>query len=191
MHDPYILLTRVGPFDLWHRDKGGRDGACGWFMRAHHGNPETLKKIESSFEFNWDRTLDIYDGTTSPLGLFDNSPFGWPVMSIHAIALNLFFLASLEHFGNQEKAWKFMRKRLFDILLFAENPSDSACQEWLHRYGIEERESRQERIHKAAVMIYGWVLRESRPWYRHPRWHVHHWRVTSRLLPKLSARILG
>jgi len=160
-------------------------------MRSHHGNPETLKKIESRFEFDWDRTIDIHDGTKSPLGLFDQSPFGWPVMSIHAIALNLFFLASLEHLGNRGKAWKFMRKRLFDILLFAENPSDSACQGWLHRYGIDERETRQERIHKAAVMIYGWVLRETRPWYRHPRWHVHHWRVTSRLLPKLSARILN
>lgn len=192
MHDPYILLTRVGPFDLWHRDKGGRDGACGWFMRAHHGSPETLRKIESRFEMEWDRTIQIHEGTHSPPGLFDCSPFGWPIMSIHAIALNLFFWAAFEHCGcNRDRAMKFMRKNLCEILLFAENPTDSAVHGWLHRYGIDERETCEERIHKAAVMIYGWVLRETRPWYRHPRWHVSHWRITCRWMPKLSRRILA
>lgn len=191
MRDPYTLIGRLGPFDLWHRDRGGVDGACGWFMRASHGKPDTLKKIESCFEMDWDRTLDLCDGTTSPLGLFDKSPFGWPVMSIHAIALNLFFLAAYEHFGSRDRAMRFMRRQLCEILIFAENPFDSACQGWLHRYGVDERETREERIHKAAVMIYGWILRESRPWYRHPRWHVGHWRLTVRWFPKLRARILA
>lgn len=191
MRDPFTLIGRFGPFDLWHRDKGGIDGACGWFMRANHGDPKMLERIERRFAMDWDRTIKLHDGASAPMGLFDESPFGWPVMSIHAIALNLLFWAAFEHFGcKRDPAMKFMRDNLVEILLFAENPTDSACQGWLHRYGIDERETRQDRIHKAALMIYGWVLRESRPWYRHPRWHVSHWRLTMRWLPALSARIL-
>jgi hypothetical protein len=195
MHDPYVLIGRLGPFDLWHRDKNGRDGACGWFMRASHGNPETLKKIESSFEFDWDRSTKLHNGTDAWLGLFtpmtDTFKNQFPNMSVHGVAINLFFLAALAHFGTRDKAMEFIKSELAEILLFAENPCDSAWHGWCRKYGTDGNEDREENIHKAAVMIYGWVLRATRPWYKHPRWHVHHWRITSRWLPALSSRILS
>jgi len=191
MRDPFTLIGSFGPFSLWHRDKGGRDGACGWFMRANHGDPEVLKRIESRFAFDWARSLNLHDGTTSQMGFFTDDPYGWPAMSIHAIALNLFFLAALEHFGSRKRAVKFLNEQLFEILLFAENPSDSPAQGWLRRYGVDEREDRKERISENARMVYGWILRASRPWYRHPRWHMNHWRLTMRWFPKLSEKILS
>lgn len=177
MHDPETLILRLGPLSLWHRDRNGVDGACAWFMRASHGSREVLKAIERRFDFDWDRTTRLHDGTLAPLGFFDGSPLNWPIMSIHAIALNLFFLAAVEHFGGRRKAMRFVQGNLALILIFAENPCDSPVQGWMHRFGIDESETREDRIRKAAAMIYGWILRATRPWYRHPRWHVHHWRI--------------
>jgi hypothetical protein len=173
------MIGYLGPWSLWHRDKGGIDGTCGWFMRANHGDAKVLKAIESLYSLEWDRTCKLHNGSVSYVGLFDTTPAGWPAMSIHAIALNLFSWAAWEHFGHdRDERDKFMQKNLFNILLFAENPVDSACHGWKHSYGINEHETREDRIHAAAVMIYGWILRKDRRWYQHPRWHVHHWRLT-------------
>jgi len=184
---------------IWHEDpcKGpGGDDSCGWFMRAHHGNKEVLERIVKKFEFDWDRVFepkheehDPDDGEfihkTYFCGLF--KPSGDPHLSVHAIVLNLFFMAAMEVFEsdgrtNWKRAKRFMKKHLLDILLFAENPMDSlfdgitrkfekGCGE---EYGTRQRE---ERIRNLASCIYGWILRAERPWYRHPRWHIHHWRL--------------
>lgn len=52
MKDPHSLLFSIGRLNVWHRDKGGRDGGCIHFMRAHHGDQKVLQKITSDFQFN-------------------------------------------------------------------------------------------------------------------------------------------
>lgn len=199
MHDPETLVKDFGFFQIWHVDpcKGpGGDDSCGWFMRAHHGDDEVLEKIVREFAFDWDRTFDTSrqgDGEDDEpsvrrvynCGLF--KPNGDPHLSVMAIALNLFWRAASVHFKsdgltNWKRANRFMKENLFDIMLFAENTLDSlhdgitrkfekGCGE---EYGIR---ARQERIRNMAACIYGWILRSERPWYRHPRWHIHHWRI--------------
>jgi hypothetical protein len=179
MRDPYVLLAGKFGVCLWHRDKDGVDGACGWFMRANHGSHEVLESIERRFALDWTHQVQTRNMGETNTALFDNTQFSWPTMSIHGIALNLFFMASFEHFKHdRKKTIKFMQSNLFEILLFAENPIDSAHHGWLHQFGFDEKKSREERIHSSAVMIYGWILRATRPWYKHPRWHIHHWRVS-------------
>lgn len=177
MYDPYTMVRRFGPITLWHRDRAGVDGACGWFMRAHHGNPTILKAIENSFAQDWSRQCHTHNLGVTQVGLFDQKDFA--AMSVHGIALNLFWLAAYHHFlHNREKVVKFMRRNLAEILLFAENPVDSAHTSWVHTFGYDDRKTREDRIHTAASMVYGWILRATRPWYKHPRWHIHHWRIT-------------
>lgn len=181
---------------IWHKDpeRGpGGDDSCGWFMRAHHGNQEVLAKIIKRFDEDWDRVYTTKkedhgpdDGKLVPrtyyFGYFhpQDSGAGMPNMSVSAIVLNLFFLAANEHFNsngltNWRKTRRWMQKNLFDILLFAENPTDSLRDSIVRKWGTDT--SREERIRSMAATIYGWILRETRPWYRHPRWHVHHWRL--------------
>lgn len=78
---------------------------------------------------------------------------------------------------------KFLQKNMAEIILFAENPFDSMFDSITLKFHNEpktESESvrqRKERIHNMASMIYGWILRQDQPWYKHARWHVHHWKI--------------
>jgi hypothetical protein len=185
MHDPHIMIIgihkKLFTFQLWHKDPclDGSDDSCGWFPRARHGDKAMLKKIENAFEFEWDR-------------MFENKYFcGWfcpdgdPHLSPMAITLNMFLNAGIQMFG-RDKTIKFMQKHLVNLLLFAENNVDSLHDGLTRKFEIgcgeaHTVEKRKERIHSMAVCIYGWMLRETRPWWRHPRWHIWHWEINFRL----------
>ena len=166
MRDPEILVLAVGPFTLWHHDPctDGSDDSCGWCPRARHGNPAVLRRIKSGVAMDW-------------MHLF--SDLGNPLMSTAGIVINLFWWAAFEHFKNPRLARRWMRRNLFEILFFAENPTDSLHSAITGKYG-EDREGQAARIERLSQCVYGWVLRETRPWWRHPRWHVWHWRISCR-----------
>lgn len=170
-------------------------------MRAYHGNTAVLEEIQKRFGHCWDDVFepkkedhDDEDGPFKPRiyfrGLF--TPNGDANFSVHAIVLNLFFVAAgvvfSKHDGRSwgrawEKSTRFMQRNLFDILMFAENPTDSLRDSILRVFeegcGVhyDAKKHRAERIASMASCIYGWILRESRPWWKHPRWHIHHWKI--------------
>lgn len=174
--------------DIWHHDpeKDGSDDSCGWFMRARHGDKETLERIVKRFTYEWDNTFTP-EGTNKVYysGLF--KPDGDPVMSVLGITLNLFHIAANEHFQSDgqtmwKKSRRFLKKNLLEIMLFAENPVDSLHDGITRKFekGCDEKHTparREERIRSMAGCIYSWILRKERPWYRHPRWHIWHWEV--------------
>lgn len=173
---------------IWHVDPckpgfGGSDDTCGWFMRAHHGNPEVLEKIIKRFSFDWDSTFKSEgSGKVYFTGIFypEDAGAGMPNMGVTAVALNLFFLAVGEYFAstghtNWKRARKWMQDNLFDIMFFAENPTDSLRAAIVRQWGTEK--NKEERIREFAAIIYGYILRREQKWWRHPRWHVHHWQI--------------
>lgn len=208
MHDPLTVAWEIkSPFKnergyrspiitIWHRDpeKGpGGDDSCGWFNRAHHGDPKVLDKIEKRFSEDWDRTW-TYDPAedggnddedragkrTYARGLF--FPNGMPRYSIPGIVLNLFFMAANEHFQSNgitmwKKSKRFLKDNLLDILLFAENPVDSLHDSLVLTFRSGDEPPTKERISNMAAIIYGWVLRADQIWWKHPRWHIHHWEL--------------
>lgn len=180
--------------NIWHEDPESdhTDDSCGWFPRARHGNQELRKKIAKEFEFDWDRNYKSESGRLYLTSLFD--PNGNPNMSTHGIVLNLFWTAAFYFFKqNHRKANRFMQRNLWDILFFAENPTDSLRNEIArvfydpaeHKPSQKERE-RKERIKEMADLIYGWILRKQRPWWKHPKWHIWHWRIQIPLLQKFK-----
>lgn len=171
---------------IWHVDpcKDGTDDSCGWFQRARHGDKAVLEKIVKRFEMDWDRVFESDGGTSYPCGYF--LPNGDPHFSVHGIVLNLFFMAAIEVFSGEPGEWgkakRYMHRHLVDILIFAENPVDSLHDGITRKFewGCKEpytKRARDERIRSMAGCIYAWILRDIRPWYRHPRWHIHHWKV--------------
>lgn len=191
MHSPETLIYSCWLFDLWHVDprKGGSDDSCGWFKRGHHGDPKVLEAIRKDFEFDWDRTYspskedhDDDDGEFQEQVYFSGlfKPNGDPVHSVHAIVLNLFFIAALEVFKSRRNAVKYLNAHLFEILFFAENPVDSLFSGITRKFEIgcgekQTKQGRADRIERMASCIYGYILRDTQKWWQHPRWHVHHW----------------
>lgn len=177
---------------IWHVDpeKDGSDDSCGWFMRAHHGDEKVLTEIIKAFEWDWDRVFKSDSGKTYHCGYFhpEDDGAGMPNMSVSAIVLNLFFIAAGLHFEstgctNWRKARRWMQRNLFDILLFAENLHDSMRDGIIRKWGCDTK--REDRIRQTASCIYGWILRQQRPWYRHPRYHIWHWKIQVPLFQKL------
>lgn len=178
--EPFITIWHVDP------ERDGSDDSCGWFMRARHGDKSVLEKIEKRYEFDWDRIFNS-DGTNNVYFCGYFTPDGDPHFSVQGIVLNLFFVAAGVVFQsdgrtNWKKARRFMRRHLFDILMFAENPTDSLFDGITRKFEIgcgevHTPERRKARIHGMAGCVYAWILRETRPWYRHPRWHIWHWKL--------------
>jgi len=160
---PWEKDYRASFITIWHRDpqRDGSDDSCGWFMRCRHGDQSVLEKIKADFAFNWDPDYG---------GWFDKE--GNPLFSTMAIVLDMFRIAAFKHFDGRGAADRFIQKHLAHILHFAENPVDSMHSSITGKYGIERR---QDRIDRAASIIYGCVLRWTRPAWKHPRWHFWHW----------------
>jgi len=172
-HTPFITI--------WHNDPetDGSDDSCGWFMRSKHGDKKILEKIIKEFKFNWDSSFTGENNHTYYTGYF--KPDGTINMSIHGIVLDLFFRATyivLNH--NFKKTDKYLNKNLAQILHFVENPRDSLHTSITRKFenacGQEyNARVRKEWIERTASIIYGYILRSVRPWYKHPRWHIWHW----------------
>lgn len=199
MHDPSTLAFdirypwkdkdnfRNSFIRIWHVDpeKDGTDDSCGWFISSRHLDQAVLDKIIKEFELDWD---DVFEGKYN-CGLFLEN--GQPHFSVSGITLNLFYKAALQIFiarqkGEgykwQKKARNYIQKHLADILLFAENPTDSLFDSITRKFeeGCKEeytKEKRDERIKRMASIIYSYIERDLRPWYKHPKWHVHHWKI--------------
>lgn len=176
MHDPYTQILNLGPVTLWHKDpeKHGDDDSCGWFLRSYHGNKATMDKVVKEFEFNFKHNYWFHED-------------GTPVFSTIGIVLCMYRAAAWIVFNH--KHWnrynRFINKHLANIMHFAENPTDSLhtaiTSEMYYRTVEHDRsivESREDRIRHLASVVYGDIIRKLRPWYRHPRWHIHHWRFT-------------
>ena len=182
------FIADLDLFTVWHVDpckgKGG-DDTCGWFKRAWHGDEKVLRAIEKRFEFDWDRVFDSDSGNSYFRGYF--KPNGDPHLSVQGIVLNLFFDAINEVYKcdgrtNWKRSKKWMAKHHFEIVMFAENPTDSLFDSITRKFekgcGEEHGErEREERIRQMASVIYGWVLRAEQKWWQHPRWHIHHWSI--------------
>lgn len=153
---------------IWHKDPCKRgnwrsDDSCGWFIRAGHCDQEKINGTIKDFDFEWCNEWG---------GWFNED--GTPRLSVMAITLGMFSIAAKHHFGTWDKSNKFMKKNLYEIVRFAENNIDSLFDSITGKYGFPER---SERIKSMAEIVYPWVARSSRPWYKHPCWHIHHWEI--------------
>jgi hypothetical protein len=177
MHDPMTVAHEIkwpwknkhghrgSIFTIWHVDPetDGTDDSCGWFKRARHGDPKALEQIRKDFAFEFQYWFN---------------DAGYPQFSVIAISIDMYTKAVWVVFKrNRRKVNRFMKKYLYEIIRFAENPTDSLHPSITSKYGIGKKE---DKINDFASIIYGDILRKLTPWYKHPRWHIHHWKIQFR-----------
>ncbi len=192
--DPFITI--------WHNDPetDGTDDSCGWFIRDRHFPKKIVDDIVKEFESEWDRTFKGENGYVYNNGWFN--PEGENILSIQGIILNMYIYASkiaLNPTGAinpgkmWKKAWSFVNKNLVQIMYFAENNRDSMRDTLVRKFQIGcnveyTKEKRSEMIRECASIIAADIMRRSRPWYRHPKWHVHHWSIVFHPLRNIKRR---
>lgn len=184
MHNPTTLAHKIRfplHITIWHVDteQDGSDDSCGWFMSSRHCDREKLLKIANQFEFEWNHGV--------PNGWFDED--GDPNYSCQAITIGMFRIAANIHFGHwSRRADRFLRRNIFNILAFAENNCDSLYTFITRPYGKEKGESVKARAMTAAEIIYPWICRADRPWWKHPKWHFWHWKIQIHFIQQLKRR---
>ena len=187
----YALKPWIG-FDVWHidperPDTGNRtDDSCGWFDRTPGdyadavkylvGDTTTMHEIKLVLGRMRRVPTPFYEGISEPRDP-DSAP-GYPRLSHgDTLAVCLLIARELElrrwWNGQNGKVGRhgagvrgiFMRRRSVDGIAFdlALNPLDNLS-------SVDEPELMVTRIAAA-------LNRHFRPWWRHPRWHVHHWQI--------------
>ncbi len=155
---------------IWHVDPetDGTDDSCGSFIRPRHIDKKLVEEVVRDFEFNFKHDYWFNAG-------------GYPVFSVMGTTLEMYSTAAWKvfmHLNNnkpdRKSHRKFMNKFLYEILHFAENPTDSLHSSITMKFGVEKKD---ERCRHFATIILADIMRKLRPWYKAPKWHIHHWEI--------------
>lgn len=196
------LFYRLSPwigFDVWHIDPETpgtgqrRDDSCGWFDRRPReyadavnyllGDQSTVHEINLILARKIDTPAPFYEGISERHISYPRLP------AADCLALCLMVARGLElrrwwngqdGKGGAHASWfrrTFTRKRNVGELAYnlALNPIDN----------LSTVES-----HKAAIgLIAGALGRNFKPWWKHPRWHIHHWKINFKLPRNLKRMV--
>lgn len=147
---------------IWHRDpeKDGSDDSCGWYYTKIDNFDKIVDKLvkdEKNLHELWD-----------PSGIAKADPMS----SIFAA----FEIVSWRCFKQRIKS-----KHLVRIIEVATNPVDNLRNFFAGFDMTDERDV--EWFFSCIVKIW---LEINRPWYKHPRYHVWHWRIQIHPIQKLK-----
>jgi len=187
----YDLSPWIG-IDIWHidperRTEGQRtDDSCGWFDRRPDEYGDAVKYLlgdESTME-------EIARSIATRAPVTHRGEYTYPRMAAgETLAVSLMVARELElrrwwngqsgNGGAHASFWRRMitSKRIVDDVAcgLALSPIDNLS-------SVDNPES-------LIGSIAGALHRRFKPWYRHPRWHVHHWQVQVHLFRNLKRMV--
>lgn len=161
---PFSKKTPFGTYKktlvtIWHNDPctDRTDDSCGWFVRARHVDQVIRENIKKEFRFQLKHHYWWNEN-----GTMKHSPI--------ATMLMMYRVAAYQHFKNWDKVDKFTNKHLSEIILFAENDTDCI-------FTYRKLVYKEDQADDFADTVYTDIIRKTRPWYKHPRWHIRHWSI--------------
>lgn len=188
----YALKPWIG-FDIWHEDperptEGQRsDDSCGWFDRRPREYADavayvlrdttTMHEVALALDRRKHMSMAFYEGISEASDDPDRARGYLRLTQADALALTLMLARELENRrwwnGSNGKGGAhgsrllrtFTRRRKVDEVAFdlALNPVDN----------LSSVESAESMVRLIAAALH----RRFKPWWKHPRWHVHHWKI--------------
>ena len=136
---------------IWHVDpeRDGSDDSCGWSYPKVASESEWVKRLAHDIEF-----LNRKDSSALSVQRCREGSVGWRLLWLQR--------ASFWHRGKPLRA-----KQLVDAL-FSESFPGNRDESW------DPTQEKPERLAWVFARVY---LQLTRPWYRHPRWHLWHWKI--------------
>jgi hypothetical protein len=193
MHDPKTVAHEIrSPFKnkhgyrpsiitIWHVDpqnfkfpdgtqkQGGRsDDSCGWFTPMHHISEwESIKKLATQqYGQIFEKQIRTAEGKdyayicNAPESAYEIIYWIWRAIKAH-----------------NKKGWQYGHKDNFlsaaeleQIMTLSTNPVDNL------RYRAQQVKNVDGFIELFSG-VWNNYRRFHRPWYKHPRWHIHHWQI--------------
>ena len=178
----YALKPWIG-FDIWHidpeKDVPGqrRDDSCGWFPR--NLTPPIQKAVDQLLGGGWDGERRMLEAAILRANPYDaRYPSLRRMNPAEGYAMALMYLTLIDRLSLPSRSWRHAAEwkaqlrvqRLAQALTL--NDVDNLL-------GAETPES----FIKLLAAAY---RRDIRPWWKHPRWHVHHWKVNFDLARNLK-----
>lgn len=162
--NPLSATYRNSFLTIWHKDpeKDGSDNSCDWFG-GKRLDKDLREKVFKEADFEYETEQFFFDRE------------GRPQTSCLEMVLGI----------ARVLLWRVWKKSLTPKMLvylssLATHPVNNFND--THRRGVTQKED----VRDLFRWIAGAILRFQRPWWRHPRWHVWHWRFQIHPLRKLS-----
>ncbi len=194
----YSLSPWIG-VDVWHIDPekpgtGNRtDDSCGWFDRTPGEYADAAAYVLADQSFVHDVRLILARREPMPYpfyeGISECHMTGLRLPAGELLALTLLVAGQLElrrwwngANGNGGAHASFWRRTLDRQRNVATKAADLALNPIDNLSHVEKPED-------AVRLIAAALNRRFRPWWKHPRWHVHHWKINFHLLRNLRRMV--
>lgn len=159
---------------IWHKDpekRRGRvcrraDDTCGWSRpnpsREEH---EAIEKLAAQ-QYKEICSRQVAEAERQTYAYVCNDP-----STVDAVYWSW---RALKHHFNRKVLWQYGTELTFKewqaVFTLATNPVDSVRFTFTQIHDVET-------FTEFFMIVYNNYLRFYRPWYKHPKWHVHHWRI--------------
>lgn len=166
---------------IWHVDpeRGGSDDSCGW---SRPPLSDTDRKIIDDL-VDWESKHPYFASPSIPASAVVIDPnYDYPQMTpgdslaLTACAWQMIAKEKAHRTGRDHGGWrrvsKLTMREWVEIVQVATYPHDN-----LRSLLVSTHEEPPERVRRFFLCVMNAYNRFHRPWYRHPRWHLWHWKI--------------